>query len=605
MNNNNLFHFLLQTKRHCTSSSSERPLKGVKLNECTVAPTQEADYSSTVKQEGISSSSSKPGPSEKGQQKIDKKAKVHICSPGERVENSVIKASLPNVYNNQQLVQHIKNLADYTTKVLFVGSLFANFIFIKLLHDGQTIPIIEQSLFTNIFAVMTGNGKRAPHYLKEYFTLFCELITVDRESLKSINYSIIFSIAVVLFSVTRSAKKVFIMENVPSKFASKAYVYRKLRELPFTGALIKKSFDSLREETLQSINSNKTFAPGKKLAKLTSQQLKQEYKDGTLTPAKYTDKRTKSIQIDAQAFRRLVKQCGIPNYFKGKKTESDLIDFYYHLFNYIKLGFHTRDSLTSGKKKFKNVITTDGHSISFHFTRTVKRSLATTKNPSDFIDDIRNDCDIWAVDPGITSMIISLDSSGDNEWQRITSLDEYYHLCGYNDATFIRKKASKSSKLKFKTYLRRQKAVDEICKRLVANSKKYRQGSKTGVKTATKSNSRHCPSAPQDTMIPPAKTIVAFGNATFAATMKGKRAAPVKLIKKKIQMQTNVLQLDNITTINSKRRIHSALKCNNNSCNIVWNRDINAAKNIFDVFMFAAEQENKRHPAFERSKEQA
>ncbi|CAO3664923.1 hypothetical protein G6F70_006403 [Rhizopus microsporus] len=72
MNNNNLFHFLLQTKRHCTSSSSERPLKGVKLNECTVAPTQEADYSSTVKQEGISSSSSKPGPSEKGQQKIDK-----------------------------------------------------------------------------------------------------------------------------------------------------------------------------------------------------------------------------------------------------------------------------------------------------------------------------------------------------------------------------------------------------------------------------------------------------------------------------------------------------------------------------------------------------
>ena len=103
--------------------------------------------------------------------------------------------SLPNVCNNQQLVQHIKNLADYTTKILFVGSLFVNFIFIKLLDDGQVIPSIEQSLFTNIFAVMAGNGKKAPHYLKEYFTLFCELITVDRESLKSINYSIIFSIA--------------------------------------------------------------------------------------------------------------------------------------------------------------------------------------------------------------------------------------------------------------------------------------------------------------------------------------------------------------------------------------------------------------------------
>ncbi|ORE13652.1 hypothetical protein BCV71DRAFT_277620 [Rhizopus microsporus] len=160
----------------------------------------------------------------------------------------------------------------------------------------------------------------------------------------------------------------------------------------------------------------------------------------------------------------------------------------------------------------------------------------------------------------------------------------------------------------------------------MVNSKKYRQGSKTGVKTATKSNSRHYPSSPQDTMIPPAKTIVAFGNATFAATMKGKRAAPVKLIiKKLIQIQTNVLQvcfvdeyltsqvcnacknrqLDNITTMSSKRRVHAMLECNNSSCNIVWNRDVNAAKNIFDVFIFAAEQENKKHPAFERPEEQA
>ncbi|CEI89618.1 hypothetical protein RMCBS344292_03969 [Rhizopus microsporus] len=61
------------------------------------------------------------------------------------------------------------------------------------------------------------------------------------------------------------------------------------------------------------------------------------------------------MQIDAQAFWRLVKQCGIPSYAKGKKTESDLTDFYYHLFNFTKLGFRTRDSLTSGKKKFKNI----------------------------------------------------------------------------------------------------------------------------------------------------------------------------------------------------------------------------------------------------------
>ncbi|CEG83045.1 hypothetical protein RMATCC62417_17021 [Rhizopus microsporus] len=169
-------------KRHSTSSSSERPSKGAKLKECTVTPTQGADYFSTVNQDATSSSSNEPGPSKKAQQKIDKqnallkfkteqkalkevkcpscelttharstsnlcpnkKAKVPDCSPDERVENFVIKTSLPNVCNNQQLVQHIKDLADYTTKVLFVGSLFANFIFIKLFDDGQTIPIIEQ-----------------------------------------------------------------------------------------------------------------------------------------------------------------------------------------------------------------------------------------------------------------------------------------------------------------------------------------------------------------------------------------------------------------------------------------------------------------------------
>ncbi|PHZ12874.1 uncharacterized protein RHIMIDRAFT_291478 [Rhizopus microsporus ATCC 52813] len=476
-------------KRHSTSSSSERPSKGAKLNGCTVAPTQEANYSSTVNQEGAPSSSSKPGLSKKAQQKIDKqnallkfkteqkalkevkcpscelttharstsnlcpnkKAKVPVCSPDERVENFVIKTSLPNVCNNQQLVQYIKDLTDYTTKVLFVGSLFANFIFVKLLDDSQTIPIIEQSLFTNIFAVMTENGKRALNYLKEYFTLFCELTTVDRDSLKSINYSSIPSIA-------------------------------------------------------------------------------------------------------------------------GKKTESDLTDFYYHLFNFTKLGFRTRDSLTSGKK-FRNVITTDGHSISFLFTRTVKRSLATTKNPSDFIDDIRNGCDIWGVGPGVSTTLTAVDTSGR---QRTTSLDEYYHLCGYNNANFIRKKHQEqhtaqflkisnlsslktsniteftkacqerlslydditsyynenawSSKLKFQCYIRKQKGVHEICKRLMHGSVKYNKKASTRAKTSPAENeSKYCPPAPLDHPDKPRKTIIAFSDGMFNNSLRGNRGAPVRL----------------------------------------------------------------------------
>ncbi|KAG2206160.1 hypothetical protein INT47_003809 [Mucor saturninus] len=399
------------------------------------------------------------------------------------------------------------------------------------------------------------------------------------------------------------------MEEKSSKFASKGYVYRKLKELPFTSAMNRRKFSSLLEETLQSINSSKAFVQGRKLSQLSPQQL----------------------------------------------------------FNFPKLGFRTRESLTTGKKTFNNVITTDGYSVSFLFTRLVKRSIALKSNPTDFVSDIRNGCTVWGVDPGIIDLITTVDSSEDKERQRTTSLDEYYHLCGYNRATFQRHKhqsqnesvfqlisqlpslkttnsydfllASKkrlvdydilcnyynsdnwSSKLIFKTYIKKQKAVEEICKRLVVGSKKYGRGSKTGVKTATENTSIHYPYAPQDAENPPTRTVIAFGDATFYGNMRGNKAAPVKLIKKKLQqMRGDTIQicfideyltsqvcnvcknraLENVSTAKSKRRVHSVLKCNNNSCNIVWNRDINAAKNIFDIIMFAAHNNNRRPPAFER-----
>jgi hypothetical protein len=68
-------------------------------------------------------------------------------------------------------------------------------------------------------------------------------------------------------------KKVYIMENTPSKVASKAYVYRKLNEIQFVRNLNRRQLKSLQEQTLQSINSDKAFDPGKKLAKLTSQDV--------------------------------------------------------------------------------------------------------------------------------------------------------------------------------------------------------------------------------------------------------------------------------------------------------------------------------------------
>ncbi|KAG2204142.1 hypothetical protein INT47_011625 [Mucor saturninus] len=205
--------------------------------------------------------------------------------------------------------------------------------------------------------------------------------------------------------------------------------------------------------------------------------------------------------------------------------------------------------------------------------------------------DIRNGCTVWGVDSGIIDLITAVDSSGDKERQRTTSLDEYYHLCGYNQATFQRYKhqsqnesvfqlisqlpslkttnshdfllASKkrfvdydilcnyynndnwSSKLKFKTYIKKQiKAVEEICKRLVVGSKKYGRESKTGIKTATENTSIHYPNALQDAEKLLTSTVIAFGDATFYSSMRGNKAATVKLIKKKLQqMRGGTIQI--------------------------------------------------------------
>ncbi|ORE09711.1 hypothetical protein BCV72DRAFT_201069, partial [Rhizopus microsporus var. microsporus] len=201
------------------------------------------------------------------------------------------------------------------------------------------------------------------------------------------------------------------------------------------------------------------------------------------------------------------------------------------------------------------------------------------KNPSDFIDDIRNGCNIWGVDSGVSTILTAVDTSGR---QRTTSLDEYYHLCGYNNANFIRKKHQEqhaaqflkisnlsslktsnitefakacqerlslydditsyynenawSSKLKFQCYIRKQKGVHEICKGLMYGSVKYNKKSSTGVKTSSAENeSKYCPPAPLDHPDKPRKTIIAFGDGMFKNSLRGNRGAPVRLIKKALQ----------------------------------------------------------------------
>ncbi|KAL0077491.1 hypothetical protein J3Q64DRAFT_1873112 [Phycomyces blakesleeanus] len=81
---------------------------------------------------------------------------------------------------------------------------------------------------------------------------------------------------------------------------------------------------------------------------------------------------------------------------------------------------------------FSNLIITDGYCIYSLVSRVAqkKKEAPAQKQPADFINDIDKGCQIWAVDPGVCDIITAIDTSGR---QRTTSVNEYYHLRGFND----------------------------------------------------------------------------------------------------------------------------------------------------------------------------
>ncbi|PHZ15925.1 uncharacterized protein RHIMIDRAFT_54808 [Rhizopus microsporus ATCC 52813] len=83
-----------------------------------------------------------------------------------------------------------------------------------------------------------------------------------------------------------------------------------------------------------------------------------------------------------------------------------------------------------------NVITADGHAVSFMFKKTVSIQDEPRREPKTLkvFADIVDDAEIWAVDPGI-STIFSAVNSTEHERIQTTSLEEYYHLCSYRLAT--------------------------------------------------------------------------------------------------------------------------------------------------------------------------
>ncbi|KAL4215356.1 hypothetical protein AB4K20DRAFT_1964150 [Rhizopus microsporus] len=216
----------------------------------------------------------------------------------------------------------------------------------------------------------------------------------------------------------------FIQEMKPQDKASSSYVHRKLQELSFVKKLNTNKYRQLKEYTLAAINSNKALETTSKPNSIDKKdidavqtfiktvQASIQYK--TFMPLKYTDPR-------GSRYFSLLPLYKIDS--KSQKNNNDLTLWYFNVFDVSKIGYKTLESLHSRPNSLRtNVITTDGYAVPFIFKKTVvihDESTKAPKTPKDFAD-IVDDVEIWAVDPGISTIFTAVDST-EHERIRATS----------------------------------------------------------------------------------------------------------------------------------------------------------------------------------------
>jgi hypothetical protein len=112
--------------------------------------------------------------------------------------------------------------------------------------------------------------------------------------------------------------------------------------------------------------------------------------------------------------------------------------------------------------------------------------------------------------------------------------------------------------------------------------------------------------------------LVAFGDAKFATTMRGKRAGVSGVLFRKLKEMercgmVRVVRVDEYRSskVCSKcggdmdqvigangDSLHAVLKCK--SCCTVWNRDVNASRNLHHIALYMAANGNQRPTEFSR-----
>ena len=297
-------------------------------------------------------------------------------------------------------------------------------------------------------------------------------------------------------------------------------------------------------------------------------------------------------------------------------------------------------------KEFSGMIKTDGNSVSILYEKERTKIIKKKKNLKGVSSSEDKDYDVSNInlndfdsiseyDPGFRNMCVGTNSYEKKENDIIEcSSNNYYHDCKVNISNqkkkiiykrntfvtdFFKEMPSKKTnnmnfyieyiiysltgltkclkfhlekpfrKLKFTSYIYKQKTINELCKKITGknhiNDKK--------------------------------RVLVGFGNWSSQkdSIIRGHRRGPVVSLKRELKRWCKLKLVDEYCTSKlccrcdsetekvsyGKVKVNSVLRCKNNECGIVIDRDVNGCKNIFKIFICALDGK-KRPEAYCRPK---
>jgi hypothetical protein len=141
----------------------------------------------------------------------------------------------------------------------------------------------------------------------------------------------------------------------------------------------------------------------------------------------------------------------------------------------------------------------------------------------------------------------------------------------------------KHRRLRLHTYMKKQKAYNTICNRILS---------------------------PSSDKPPDFSSIVAFGAAGFSSSSCGYASAPVKGLRRELSKRCSVVLVNEFKTsqvcsgcqeeFHKHQRFWKLRACKR--CHKLWNRDVNASCNIRDIFMYMHEMGGERPSVFCRQR---